>query len=197
MGLWRTGRGFVERGLVEKPKFKSGGVVPDARLAKSAATGRATVEEVVVPESFSPYTQQLVSKKTVLAQLGIEPNFDGVGDTMDFGPATEIKNMPGGGSDGYFGPASCAWCGSYPHKPDCTALARNYPRTSLSTQRAMTEALRAEIDRKVERTYYQGSWESKKSATPVRPAKPEPPKDVRTDMQKRFDAIAEELEENK
>jgi hypothetical protein len=85
----------------------------------------------------------------------------------------------------------CAWCGSYgAHKPDCKALSRNYPRTSLRTQRDMTAMLRAEMDQKVERTYYKG-------AAAAVTVKPEPPKDVRTDLQKRFDAIAEELDESK
>jgi hypothetical protein len=168
-------------------------MVPDARLAKSAATGRATVEEVVVPESFSPYTQQLVKAKTAV----IEPNFEGVGDTLmngiGGGVTFSVPTWQDINEDGAM--YECAWCGSAgAHKPDCKALSRNYPRTSLGTQRAMTEALRAEMDRTVESTYYQGS---RATARPPRLPKPEPPKDVRTDMQKRFDAIAEELEENK
>ena len=88
----------------------------------------------------------------------------------------------------------CVWCGSTGiHKPDCKALSRNWSKSSLSTQREMTQRLRSEMDRTVERAYYQGTG----SPSPSKLAKPEPPKDERTDLQKRFDAIAEELEENK
>jgi hypothetical protein len=94
----------------------------------------------------------------------------------------------------------CVWCGGGigpgGHQPDCKALSRNYPRTSLGAQRDMTKQLRAEMDKTVERAYYQGSSIRLPMAEP-KPPKSEPPKDVRTEMQKRFDAIAEELEENK
>ena len=170
MSFWRN--------RAKKQEFKSGGVVPDARLARSAATG-----EAVVPEVLTAYTQQLVSKKTVLAKLGIEPNFDGVGDTMGFDS--------GGVYNDQSGPLmECVWCGSYgTHKPDCKALSRNYPKSSLGTQREMTERLRSEMDRVQRAAYFVGSG----TVT----VKPEPPKDERTEMQKRFDAIAEELDESK
>ena len=173
-------------------KFKSGGIVPDASLARSAATGKTTVEDVVVPEIFSPYTQGLVSKKTVLAQLGIdEPSFEGVGDTLGDGRPSITPY-----SQQDYAVMECVWCGSYgAHKPDCKALSRNYPKSSLSTQREMTRQLRAEMDQKVERTYYEGDWNARSS--PRQSPMPSPPKDTRTDLQKRFDAIAEELEENK
>jgi hypothetical protein len=170
-------------------RFKSGGVVPDANLARSEATGKATVEDVVVPEIFSPYTRNLVSAKTLLALVGVEPSFEGVGDTLGDG-------LPGltPYSQQDYAAMECVWCGGYgTHKPDCKAPSRNYPRTSLSTQRDMTNRLRLEMDRTVERAYYNGSG----SPSPSKLSKPEPPKDERTDLQKRFDAIAEELEENK
>lgn len=189
MSLWRK-----TRLIGDGPKFKSGGVVPDARLARSAATG-----EAVVPEVLTAYTQQLVSKKTVLAQLGIEPNFDGVGDTMGF------DSDPGSFETGVYsqgGPLmECVWCGSYgTHKPDCKALSRNYPKSSLGTQREMTERLRSEMDRQTARTYYQGSGAGGNGGPGVAGVagvtmKPEPPKDERTELQKRFDAIAEELKD--
>jgi hypothetical protein len=176
------------RNKARKQEFKSGGVVPDASFAKSAATGRATVEDVVVPEIFSPYTRQLVSAKTLLALVGVEPNFEGVGDTLGDGTPGLTPY-----SQQDYAAMECVWCGGYgTHKPDCKALSRNYPPSSLRTQRDMTERLRVEMDQTVERAYYRGS-----SASPQVIAKPEPPKDVRTDLQKRFDAIAEELEENK
>ena len=198
-------------------RFKSGGVVPDASLARSAATGKTTVEDGVVPEIFSPYTRNLVSTKTLLALAGVEPNFEGVGDTMGFdGPAVSLNQGGSGSSGSTGGPGStggaggtseltsysqqdyatmeCVWCGGYgTHKPDCKALSRNYPRSSLSIQREMTQRLRSEMDKTVERTYYEGDWNARSS--PRLP--PTPPKDERTDLQKRFDAIAEELEENK
>ena len=158
------------------------------RLARSAATG-----DVVAPEVFTAYTQQLISKKTVLAKLGVEPSFEGIGDTL-------MGDVPGitPYSQRDYAVMECVWCGSYgAHKPDCKALSRNYPRSSLGTQREMTERLRAEMDRTVERTYYQGSWATGGAAKRAKLEKPAPPKDVRTDLQKRFDAIAEELEENK
>jgi hypothetical protein len=162
------------------PKFKSGGLVPNPSLARSEATGRVSAGEVVVPEVFSPYTRQLVSIKTLLTLAGVEPSFDGVGDTLGDG---RPSMSPYSQKDAVM---ECAWCGGYgTHKPDCKALSRNYPKTSLGTQREMTQRLRTEMDQKVERAYYRGSG---RVTTTV-----EPPKDVRTDLQKRFDAIAEEL----
>ena len=92
----------------------------------------------------------------------------------------------------------CVWCGSAGmHKPNCKALSQNYPRSSLGTQREMTERIRAEMAQSVGRGYYQGGRGYSQGTTmaTVKPAPSSPPKDVRTEMQKRFDAIAEELEE--
>ena len=149
----------------EQPKFKSGGLVAD-----------------IVPEIF---TQQLVSKKTVLAKLGIDPSFDGVGDTMGF------DSDPGSlGETLMYDSGECAWCGSSGiHKPNCQALAQNYPKVSRGDQREMRERIRTELAQPpAARNYYVG-----RGTVTI----PEPPKDLRTEMQKRFDAIAEELDENK
>ena len=185
MSFWRN--------KARKQEFKSGGVVPDARLARSFATG-GVIADTVVPEVLTAYTQRLVSKKTVLAQMGIEPNFDGVGDTMGFDSGPDGYNDQGGPL------MECVWCGSYgTHKPDCKALSRNYPKSSLGTQREMTERLRSEMDRVQRAAYYQGSGGTGPVGFvgPAATARPEPPKDERTELQKRFDAIAEELDESK
>ena len=136
----------------------------------------------IVPTALSPYSQKLV------------PDFEGVGDTMGFdGPVQAgVYNR---GETLMLG--ECAWCGSTgAHKPDCKALSRNYPRTSLSVQREMTQQLRAEMDKVEARAYTEGRIVQPSSFGGVYRTK-EPPKDERTDLQKRFDAIAEELEENK
>ena len=183
MSFWRN--------RAKKQEFKSGGVVPDARLARSFATG-GVIADAVVPEIFTPYIRQLVSAKTLLTLVGVEPSFDGVSDTLmgDGGGLTFTAPSP---DNQDYALMECVWCGSYgTHKPDCKALSRNYPKSSLGTQREMTQRLRFEMDRVETAAYYQGS-----GRVTVRPAKSEPPKDVRTEMQKRFDAIAEELDESK
>ena len=180
MSFWRN--------KARKQEFKSGGVVPDARLARSFATGG-----VVVPESLTPYAQQLMMEKTTIVQSNDDPNFDGVGDTMGFDSGGVYSDQGGPLME-------CVWCGSYgTHKPDCKALSRNYPKSSLGTQREMTERLRSEMDRVQRAAYYQGSGGTGPVGFvgPAATARPEPPKDERTELQKRFDAIAEELEENK
>ena len=60
----------------------------------------------------------------------------------------------------------------------------------------MTQQLRAEMDKVEARAYTEGRIVQPSSFGGVYRTK-EPPKDERTDLQKRFDAIAEELEENK
>ena len=176
VSLWRKKKRQDE----DKPKSKSGGVVPQININLGP--------NAFDPATLTPYSQGLLSKETVLAKLGIEPSFEGIGDTLGDGrpyspsySALEDTAM------------ECVWCGGYgSHKPDCKALSRNYPvRSSLSTQREMTQRLRSEMDRVETATYYRGS--GMVTRTTVAPE----PKDERTDLQKRFDAIAEELEENK
>ena len=133
--------------------------------------------DLIVPEIFTPYSQVVSSgwfavrpsmSTQALATSQTQPDWEGV---------TSPYND--------FNPGSCAWCGSVgAHKADCKALARNYPRSSLSVQRDMTARIREEM----EQTMYRGS-----PKPTVEPA----PKDTRTDVQKRFAAIAEELEESK
>jgi hypothetical protein len=99
-------------------------------------------------------------------------------------------------SDDY-GDLLCAWCGSNPHKPDCKALSRNYG-TSLDRQRSTTDRIREEmrrdLDRQAESTMKGYSPAGLPRSTTLTK---EPPKDERTEVQKRFDAIAEELEDGK
>jgi len=104
------------------------------------------------------------------------PSFEGIGDTMGF--------------DGMnFGIAVCAYCGSSSgHKAGCASLSRNYG-SSLQTQRAMTDRLREEMDRNID-----GAQPTRAQLMEERPVEP---KDERTDVQKRFAAIAEELEDGK
>lgn len=126
------------------------------------------------------------------------PTFEGVGDTMGFDSS---RSFPWGSpfeagvyNQGETVMGECVWCGSYgAHKPDCKALSRNYSKSSLSVQREMTERIRSQMDQ-VESTIYRGAAAAVKYRGAAVIAKPEPPKDMRTEMQKRFDAIAEELE---
>ena len=88
----------------------------------------------------------------------------------------------------------CAWCGGIgrEHKSDCKALYRKY-KTSLDVQREMTERLRAETNAP------QSWWITNKKITvsgdvpPQKVAVVQSSKDTRTEVQKRFAAIAEEL----
>jgi hypothetical protein len=93
------------------------------------------------------------------------------------------------GSEYRYDVRMCAWCGSFPHKPDCKALAKNsYPVSelevsSLTKQRLVTNQIR----RETQRVIIASALEAQRNVTRV-----EPP-DTRTEVQKRFDAIAEEL----
>ena len=92
----------------------------------------------------------------------------------------------------YTGRPQCAWCGSTgTHKPGCKALdrgverklSRNYVESSLTVQRKMTAQLRDEMEAMSENVL-RGVAVSDDSR-----------KDTRTEVQKRFDAIAEELDD--
>ena len=79
--------------------------------------------------------------------------------------------------EGYFGDARCAYCGaSFGHEKTCPTLYR----PSLQAQRETTKRLREELVK------------TRQEVAALSPPKP-PKADERTDVQKRFDAIAEEL----
>jgi hypothetical protein len=129
-----------------------------------------------------------------------EPSFDGVGDER-FGlpddPSFSEERLSGpinegpGDEDVMLGGGVCAWCGSPgAHKPGCKALTAPYPVSSLTVQREMTLRMREEMDRVMYGSKAGGVGGSATTMT----TNPKPP-DTRTEVQKRFDAIAEELKE--
>lgn len=85
----------------------------------------------------------------------------------------------------------CPWCKGGPggHEATCQVYSRNW-KSSLATQREVTRLLRERETR----------WGTpiKPTYTPKvptsEPSKPSKPPDTRSDVQKRFAAIAEELE---
>jgi hypothetical protein len=154
----------------------------DGVLAKPQFAKNGPLE----PDTFD-YVQ-LADGTRVPVIKDVQPSFEGVGDTLQIGPPTMTEGY------GAMGPGSCAYCGSFgAHKPDCKSLARNYPkyepRSSLGTQRAKTAALRDEMTRS-----FTGGLSDRTQRARVTD---EPPEDDRTEMQRRFDAIAEELEDGK
>lgn len=89
-----------------------------------------------------------------------------------------------------YGNGCCPWCGGGGrggHDPKCQVFSDNW-KNSLDTQREVTRLLRKELGQETQPT----NTVRAQRFTPYSVEEP-PPEDKRTEVQKRFDAIAEEI----